>query len=115
MLDRASDIVEQIRDQREVALHNVMETWYKRRHPPVAEANGRHYLSAIDDLKDHLPMRTVGMSYLVYREAILPLGKWYEQAQAVRNGYAEAHGLHPRTETFQWEDTRTLINRRFTQ
>ncbi len=89
-----------------MALHNAMETWYKRQHRRVAEANGRYYLSAIDDLKDHLLMLKVRMSYLVDRGMILPLGKWYNQAHAVRNRYPEAHGLHPKTETFQWKDTR---------
>jgi hexosaminidase len=108
-LDQALDIVERIRDQRNIALHNAVDTWYKSWFPRVAEANGRKYLDGVDDVKDHLPMRTVDMTYLVYRELILPLGKWYEQVQAVRNQYAEAHNLAPRTDTFNWKDTDTVV------
>jgi hexosaminidase len=108
-LDRALDIVERIRDQRNVALHNAVNTWYKSWFPRVGEGNGRKYLDAVDDVKDHLPMRTVDMSYLVYRELILPLGEWYEQVQAVRNQYATAHELPARTKAFNWKDTDTVI------
>ena len=105
-LDRALDIVEQIRDQRNVALDNAVDTWYKSWFPRVAEANGRKYLNEVDDVKDHLPMRTLDMSYLVYRELILPLGKWYGHVQAIRNQYAHAHGLPTRMKAFDWKDTR---------
>jgi hexosaminidase len=108
-LDQVLDIVEQIRDQRNVALHNAVDTWYKSWFPRVAEANGRKYLNGVDDVKDHLPMRTVDMSYLVYRELILPLGKWYEQVQAVRNQYAQAHGLLARTKSFDWKNTQVVL------
>ena len=108
-LDQALDIVERIRDQRNSGLHNAVDTWYKSWYPRVAEANGRRYVDEVDDVKDHLPMRTVDMSYLVYRELILPLGKWYGQVQAVRNQYAEAHGLPTRTKEFDWKDTQTVV------
>ncbi len=103
-LDRALDTVERIRDQRNVVYHNAVDTWYQSWHPRVAEANGRKYLDGVDDVKDHLPMRTVDMSYLVYRELILPLGEWYGQVLAVRNEYAAAHGLAARTGKFDWTD-----------
>jgi hexosaminidase len=108
-LDRALRTVEQIRDQRNLALRNASGTWYKSWLPRVAEANGRQYLNEVDDVKDHLPGRTVGMDYLVYRELILPLGKWYDAVQAVRNEYARAHHLPVRTEVFDWKDTGTVV------
>jgi hexosaminidase len=73
----------------------------------VAEANGRKYLNAVDDVKDYLPERTVDMSYLVYRELILPLGQWFDQVEAVRNRYAQAHRLPVRSDTLAWDDTHT--------
>ncbi|HET7101801.1 MAG TPA: beta-N-acetylhexosaminidase [Terriglobia bacterium] len=106
-LDRALDTVEHIRDQRNVAYHNAVDTWYESWHPRVAEANGRKYLDEVDDVKDHLPMRTVDMSYLVYRELILPLGEWYGQVLAARNEYAAAHGLAARTKKFDWKEYKT--------
>jgi hypothetical protein len=103
-LDQALDTVERMRDQRNVAYHSAVDTWYESWFPRVAEANGRKYLDAVDDVKDHLPMRTVDMSYLIYRELILPLGEWYGQVLAVRNEYAAAHGLAARTGKFDWTD-----------
>jgi hexosaminidase len=102
-LDRVLDIAQRIRNQRNFALHNAVDTWYKSWFPRVEEANGRRYLFAIDDVKDHLPMRTVDMSYLTYRELLLPLGVWYDQIEAARNQYAKAHGLPARTDTLQWK------------
>ncbi|HKT13298.1 MAG TPA: hypothetical protein VJW77_15870, partial [Terriglobia bacterium] len=108
-LDQALDTLERIRDQRNTAYHDAVDTWYESWQPRVAEANGRKYLDQIDDVKDHLPGRTVDMSYLVYRELILPLGKWYGQVLAVRNEYAAAHGLAARTNAFNWGDTNTVV------
>ncbi|HET9179836.1 MAG TPA: hypothetical protein VFQ24_15890 [Terriglobia bacterium] len=108
-LDRALDTVEEIRDQRNEAYHRAVETWYESWLPRVAEANGRKYLDEVDDVKDHLPMRTVDMSYLIYRELLLPLGKWYNDVESARNQYAKAHGLPARTKTFDWNDTNTVI------
>jgi hexosaminidase len=107
-LDDALRTVEQIRDQRNLALRKAIGTWYKSWLPRVAEANGRKYLNEVDDVKDHLPGRTVGMDYLAYRELILPLGKWYDAVQTVRNEYARAHNLPLRTNVFDWKDTGTV-------
>ncbi|MGH9404623.1 MAG: beta-N-acetylhexosaminidase [Terriglobia bacterium] len=105
-MDGALDAAETIREQRNEALNNAVRTWYQSWFPRVEEANGRHYLQAIDDVKDHLPGRTVDMSYLVYRELLLPLGKWFGEVQAVRNQYAKAHGLPVRTTNFDWKSIR---------
>ena len=72
--------------------------------PRVAEANGRRFLHEVDDVKDHLPDRTIDMSYLVYRELLLPFGEWAEQMRAARNQYAQSHGLPARNERFDWQD-----------
>jgi hexosaminidase len=108
-LDHALDLAEDIREQRNRALQDAEGTWYKSWLPRVAEANGRKYLNEVDDVKDHLPARTVDMSYLVYRELILPLGKWCEEVQAARNSYAQAHHLPTLTKSFDWKDTQTVI------
>ena len=75
-IDRALDIAENIRQRRNAVLQNAATTWQKAWLPRVAEANGRRYLDQVDDVKDHLPMRTVDMTYLVYRELQYPLGEW---------------------------------------
>ncbi|TAM81016.1 MAG: hypothetical protein EPN47_14135 [Acidobacteria bacterium] len=106
-LDQALDIVEGIRGQRNVAYHRAVETWYESWLPRVGEANGRKYLDEVDDVKDHLPVRTVDMSYLIYRELLLPLGKWYDEVESVRNHYAKAHGLPLRDTKLDWKDYET--------
>lgn len=58
-------------------------------------------------MKDHQPVRTVEMSYLVYRELLYPLGDWAAQTLAVRNEYARAHQLPARTDELNWKDTTT--------
>jgi hypothetical protein len=61
-------------------------------------------LHELDDVKDHLPDRTVDMSYLIYRELLLPFGDWLEQLRAVRNTYANSHGIAAQSERFDWMD-----------
>jgi hypothetical protein len=75
-LDRALEIAGTIRDERNHVLRKATGTWYQSWEPRVAEANGRRFLHELDDVKDHLSDRTVDMSYLVYRELILPFGEW---------------------------------------
>ncbi len=93
-----------VRYSRNRVLADAIETWDQSWLPRVAEANGRRFLHELDDVKDHLPDRTVDMSYLVDRELLLPFGDWVEQVRAVRNQYASAHGLGQQTEHFDWKD-----------
>ena len=44
------------------------------------------------------------MSYLVYRELLLPLGEWFDQVQSARNQYAQAHEIDARRSAFDWQD-----------
>jgi hypothetical protein len=104
-LDRALDIAEDIRQARNQVLIDATATWYKTWFPRVAEANGRTFLDKVDDVKDHQPVRTVDMSYLVYRELLYPLGAWASQVTAVRNQYAQAHQLAARNQVLNWKDT----------
>ena len=106
-LDRALDAVEEIRDQRNDAYHHAVDTWYESWLPRVAEANGRKYLFEMDDVKDHLPVRTIDMSYLIYRELLLPLDKWYDEVESARNQYAKAHGLPLRDSKLDWKNYET--------
>ncbi len=103
-LDQALEIVRSIREQRNQALRDASETWYQSWHPRVEEANGRRFVHELDDVKDHLPDRTVDMSYLVYRELLLPVDEWYSHVQSARNSYAKAHGLATRNESLHWKN-----------
>ncbi|MDQ6707489.1 MAG: hypothetical protein M3Z85_16120, partial [Acidobacteriota bacterium] len=105
-LDRALAIAWQIRAERNVALRDATKTWYKSWLPRVAEANGRRFLHEIDDVKDHLPDRTVDMSYLVYRELLLPFGEWVEEIRHLRNEGAAT----PQDKKFDWLDRNTTVS-----
>jgi hypothetical protein len=111
-VDQALNMAEGIQTERNTALQNAVQTWYKSWDPRVAEANGRRYLDIQDDVKEHLPERTVDMSYLVYRELLLPFGKWFDQVEEARNQYATANGLPARTDKLNWNDTKTTARRR---
>jgi len=72
--------------------------------PRVAQANGRTFLHELDDVKDHVPDRTVDMSYLVDRELQLPFGAWVEAIRSARNQYAAANHLAADAQKFDWLD-----------
>ena len=59
----------------------------------------------MDNVKDHRPVRTVDMSYLVYREILYPLGDWAARTLDARNEYAHTHQLPVRTLEMNWKDT----------
>ncbi|MEO6923003.1 MAG: hypothetical protein ABI142_04200, partial [Bryocella sp.] len=86
---------------------NTVTTWYKSWFPRVSEANGRHFLHELDDVKDHLPDRTVDMTYLLYREKLLPFGEWVNSILAARNKFAAAHHLPVRDYRLAWDDFTT--------
>jgi hypothetical protein len=109
-LDRALGIAENVRQQRNQALIDLTATWYKSWFPRVLEANGRKFLDKVDDAKDHQPVRTVDLSYLVYREVLYPLGTWAEQVTSIRNQYAREHKLPTRENKLDWNDTQTGIS-----
>jgi hexosaminidase len=104
-IDQALELAASVRQERNAALQNATTTWYKSWLPRVAEANGRRYLDEVDNVKDHHPVRTVDMSYLVYRELLYPLDEWADRTQSVRNQYAQAHNLPAREGKLDWRDT----------
>ena len=104
-LDQALNIAASIHTRRNEALENATETWYETWFPRVSEANGRRFLDKVDDVKDHLPVRTVDMSYLIYRELLYPLGDWASGTVTVRNEYAAAHHLPSRAFSMDWKST----------
>jgi hexosaminidase len=108
-LDRALDIAENIRQERNQAYADATATWYKSWYPRVAEGNGRKFLDKVDDVKDHLPVRTVDMTYLIYRQLLYPLGDWAEKLQIVRNQYAAGQGLPAVTRHWDWKDTAVTV------
>ena len=108
-LDQALNLAASIRAQRNEALSNATETWYEQWFPRVAEANGRRFLDKVDDVKDHLPVRTVDMTYLIYRELLYPFDDWANRTLAARNAYAEAHHLPGRSFSLQWKSTAEVV------
>ena len=110
-LDQVLQQAKLVRYSRNRVLADATQTWYKSWLPRVAEANGRRFLHELDDVKDHLPDRTVDMTYLVYRELLLPFGDWVEQVRSVRNQYATSHGLAAQNASFDWKDLSPLYPR----
>ena len=104
-LDEALDLAQRIRWRRNQTYHRAVATWYQSWFPREPEANGRRYLDQVDDVKDHRPVRTVDMSYLIYRELLYPLGDWAEGTQNVRNQFAQAHGLPVHHHKLEWQNT----------
>ena len=103
-VDGALGVAEEIRRERNAALRDAIATWYKSWFPRTAEANGRKFLHELDDVKDHVPDRTVDMSYLVERELRLPFGEWVAAIRAARNQFATANHLPADTRRFDWLD-----------
>jgi hypothetical protein len=103
-IDQALDLAQQIRAARNAALADATTTWYMSWYPRVAAANGRRFLHELDDIKDHPPDRTVDLTYLVYRELLLPFGEWFDRVQSARNQYAQSHALAARRSQFDWQN-----------
>ncbi|HCC58856.1 MAG TPA: hypothetical protein DEQ47_16670 [Solibacterales bacterium] len=101
-VDKALAEARRIRADRNSALRDAVGTWSKSWLPRVEQANGRRFLHQVDDVKDHLPDRTVDMSYLVYRELLLPFEDWYRQTQRARNQFAQAHNLPVQDVPLAW-------------
>ncbi len=103
-VDNALNTATSIWQRRNEVLKNSVATWDERWFPRVEEANGRQFLHELDDVKDHLPDRTTDMSYLVYREKLLPFGDWVNAIAAARNQFATAHHLPTRSYRLAWDD-----------
>jgi hypothetical protein len=104
LVDMALDKAGEIRAERNNTLQAVTAVWYQDWYPRVAEANGRKFLDQVDDVKDHPPVRTVDMSYLIYRELKYPLGKWAEETIKARNEFAKRNNLETTTHSLDWEE-----------
>jgi hexosaminidase len=102
-LDAAMEMVSKLKTQRDSTLALVTKTWYKEWHPLVEEANGRKFLHQVDDIKDHQPVRTTDLSYLIYRELHYPLDQWWDDVQKVRNDYARQHQLPLTNKQLGWQ------------
>ncbi len=104
-LDQALNLAADIRNRRNETLRNAEEIWYQQWFPRVAEANGRRFLDQVDDVKDHLPVRTVNLSYLIYRELLYPFDDWAKRTVAARNAYAETHHVPAKPFALHWNST----------
>jgi hexosaminidase len=103
-VDQALGTATSIWRQRNQVLQDAVGTWDKSWFPRGEDANGRHFLHELDDVKDHLPDRTTDMTYLVYREKILPFGTWVSSIVAARNEFSTAHHLPVSNYRLAWDD-----------
>jgi hypothetical protein len=110
LIDQSLDLTSILKAERNNVLDTLITVWYKDWLPLVKNANGRTYLHQVDDVKDHRPIRTPDMSYLIYRELNYPLDKWVEQTLKARNAFARKHSLKQRDFNLMWKDysTRSL-------
>ncbi len=83
-LDGAREIIGALQSERDEVLSQATEVWRKSWFPRVPSANGRAFLHELDDVKDHLPDRTIGMEYLLYREFALPWKDWEARIKSAR-------------------------------
>jgi hypothetical protein len=105
ILDHALDKAAEIRNERNEMLKSLETVWYEEWFPRVAEANGRVFLDKVDDVKDHVPVRTIDMTYLVYRQLNYPMDKWFEKVVATRNNLAKEKNLQSRNDQLDWKKT----------
>ncbi len=105
-LDAAMNLVSKMKTQRDSTFALVEKTWFKEWHPLVEEANGRKFLQQVDDIKDHQPVRTIDLSYLIYRELHYPLDQWWNDVKKVRNEYAQQHHLPLMNKDLNWQQYR---------
>lgn len=102
-IDQALDRARSMRDKRNEVLRSVETVWYEEWFPRVKEANGRVFLDVVDDVKDHVPVRTVDMSYLIYRQLNYPMDKWWKDVLASRNQLAQESNLPARNDDLNWK------------
>ena len=101
-LDEALRLAAEMRARRNTTMQDLAGTYYKSWYPRVPEANGRRVLHELDDVKDHLADRTIGLDYMVQRELTLPVGEWVNAIRAARNRYAAAHAMPAAEGAFDW-------------
>lgn len=102
-IDKSLQLAETIRRERNEVFKETVAVWYEDWLPVGVEANGRRYLHRVDDVKDHRPVRTADMSYLMYRQLRYPLGKWTQQILKARNAFAGQYKLSPLKYELNWE------------
>jgi len=93
LIDQAIDQAEKIIEERNKVLQGLTTVWYLDWYPRVAEANGRKYLDRVDDVKDHSPLRTIDIGYLIYRQLKYPLADWSKKVVDARNQFADRNNL----------------------
>lgn len=104
IIDEALQTAQSIKERRNEVFINLKDVWFKDWLPLVTAANGRKYLHQVDDVKDHRPIRTIDLSYLIYRELNFPLEKWFQLTLDSRNKFALIHGLPQVTVSLNWRN-----------
>lgn len=102
-LDVVLENARRAKRERNTMYQNTLATWMKGWYPRVASANGRTFVHELDDVKDHLPDRTVDMSYLIYRDLELPMDAWFDQVLQQRNALAATAKLPARQDELKWK------------
>jgi hexosaminidase len=101
-LDAAMNMISRMKTQRDSTFAFVEKIWFKEWQPLVEEANGRRFLQQVDDIKDHQPVRTIDLSYLIYRELHYPIDQWWDNMKTIRNEFAAQHKLPSMNKQLEW-------------
>ncbi|MBL7698554.1 MAG: family 20 glycosylhydrolase [Chitinophagaceae bacterium] len=104
LFDHALDKAIEMREERNEMLRSLETVWYEEWFPRVSEANGRVFLDKVDDVKDHVPVRTVDMTYLIYRQLNYPMDKWWDEVLNARNKLAAEKNLPLRNSKLDWKN-----------
>ena len=68
-------------------------TWEKSRFEKGRTVNGREFVWVLDDLKDHLADRRVGLQYMFAPFERMEIEKWQKQLMTVMTDFSKIHNL----------------------
>jgi hypothetical protein len=104
LIDESLNCAARLLKERNKVFNELVTVWYQDWRPLVAAANGRKYLLQVDDVKDHEPVRTIDLSYLIYRQLHYPLDQWAAETLKARNQFAGQHHVPERNASLPWKD-----------
>ncbi|HKK42893.1 MAG TPA: glycoside hydrolase family 20 zincin-like fold domain-containing protein, partial [Bacteroidales bacterium] len=93
LLDKAINKAVSLTHNRDSIFREITELWYRDWYPLEEKANNRKFLFKVDDVKDHLPGRTIDLGYLFYPEINYHLEDWAREITNIRKRFSEAHRL----------------------
>ncbi|MDX2032178.1 MAG: beta-N-acetylhexosaminidase [Blastocatellia bacterium] len=91
----AYDLARNLIRERVATFQALQTVWEKSRYAKGREVNGRKFLHALDDTKDHWADRRPDLSYMIAPEESIRLDKWMESLSALIREYAKKNNVPP--------------------